>query len=209
VQRFAPKLIGSLDRAIRLCTDTLRFGRADEEPPQRQQFDLRPLVEEVGEGLGLPVSQRLQLIIDVPGDIVIDADPDQMFRVLTNLIRNAAQVLEAAAPGAGQVTGQVTGEGAGEGAAAVPRLGEITVSAKRVGSTTEIAVTDTGPGIPDRARKHLFAAFQGSVRKGGTGLGLAICSEIVRAHGGTIALAKSGPEGTAFQLAIPDRVASS
>jgi signal transduction histidine kinase len=188
VQRFAPKLIGSLDRAIRLCTDTLRFGRAEEEPPQRQRFALRPLVEDVGEGLGLPVAQRTQFEIDVPAEITVDGDPDQMFRVFTNLIRNAAQVLEAVPPR--------------EGSPAA----EIRVSARRVENATQVMVSDTGPGIPRQAREHLFEAFQGSVRKGGTGLGLAICAEILRAHGGTIALAHSGPEGTAFRLTIPDRL---
>ena len=54
VQRFAPKLIGSLDRAIRLCTDTLKYGRAQEAPPSRALIALKPLVDEVGDGLGLP-----------------------------------------------------------------------------------------------------------------------------------------------------------
>ena len=188
VQRFAPKLIGSLDRAIRLCTDTLRFGRAEEEPPQRRRIALRPLIEDVGEGLGLPVANRINFVAGVPDDMIVDADPDQMFRVFTNLIRNAVQVLDAAPPR--------------EGAASE----EIHVSAERAGQVSHVTVSDTGPGIPEQARLHLFEAFQGSVRKGGTGLGLAICAEILRAHGGTIELARSGPDGTAFRLSIPDRL---
>ena len=135
----------------------------------------------------MPIAQRTDFVVDVPADIAVDADPDQMFRVFTNLIRNAAQVLEAASPRDGTPAA------------------EIRVSARRTGTITEVTVTDTGPGIPQQARLHLFEAFQGSVRKGGTGLGLAICAEILRAHGGTIELAHSGPEGTAFRLTIPDR----
>ena len=68
-----------------------------------------------------------------------------------------------------------------------------------------IVVDDTGPGVPERARAHLFQAFQGAARPGGTGLGLAIAAELVRAHGGTIALvAKDGP-GARFEFVIPDR----
>ena len=85
------------------------------------------------------------------------------------------------------------------------RPAQIRVSAVRAGQTTRITFADTGPGIPAQARAHLFEAFTGSVRKGGTGLGLAICAEILRAHGGSIELAHSGPDGTAFLLAIPDR----
>ena len=192
VKRFAPKLIGSLDRAIRLCTDTLRFGRAEEEPPKRKHFALLPMVEEVGEGLGLPIAQRVGFVIDVPAELIVDADPNQMFRVLTNLLRNAAQVIEAAVP-----VGQ-------EQSVARPAGHRIKVSAQRLEKTVLIDVADSGPGIPKQARLHLFEAFQGSVRKGGTGLGLAICAEIMRAHGGSIALANSGPEGTVFRLTIPD-----
>ena len=211
VKRFAPKLIGSLDRAIKLCTDTLRFGRADEERPERRRFALRPMVEEVGEGLGLSLGERgrepdaappasanrILLIVDIGNDVMIDADPDQFFRVLTNLIRNAAQVLEANTAGTGDGAAPMPGEG---------RPHQIRVSSERDTAVTHIDVADTGPGIPERARLHLFEAFQGSVRKGGTGLGLVICAEILRAHGGSIALARSGPEGTVFRLALPDRL---
>ena len=67
-----------------------------------------------------------------------------------------------------------------------------------------IRVADTGPGVPEKARAQLFRAFQGSVSPGGTGLGLAIAAELVRAHGGTIALVDGGP-GATFAIAIPDR----
>ena len=54
VQQHVPKLIASLDRAIRLCARTLDFGQAHEVPPKRKLFPLAPLVAEVGEGIGLP-----------------------------------------------------------------------------------------------------------------------------------------------------------
>jgi hypothetical protein len=61
-----------------------------------------------------------------------------------------------------------------------------------------IRVGDTGPGLPQKAREHLFAAFQGGARKGGIGLGLAIAAELVRGHGGRLELARSDAEGTEF-----------
>ena len=192
VRRFAPKLIGSLDRAIRLCTDTLRFGRAEEEPPKRARFALRPMIEEAGEGLGLPIAQRVGFVIDVPSDLIVDADPNQLFRVLTNLLRNAVQVIETAVL---QERTEV----------ARPAAHRIKVSAQRRENVVLIDIADSGPGIPEQARLHLFEAFTGSVRKGGTGLGLTICAEIMRAHGGAIDLAQSGSDGTVFRLTIPDR----
>lgn len=182
VKRFAPKLIASLDRAIQLCTETLRFGRAQEAPPQRATFALKPLVEEAGDSLGLSGDGAWRVDID-PG-LMIDADHGQLYRVLANLLRNAGQALELQPASA---------------------LREITVSAKREGSVTIIDISDTGPGVPDRARAHLFEPFQGSARKGGTGLGLAIASELVRAHGGEIELLPE-TRGATFRLSIPDRV---
>ena len=67
-----------------------------------------------------------------------------------------------------------------------------------------IEVSDTGPGFSEKARAHLFEAFQGSTRAGGTGLGLAIAAELVRAHGGEIRLVE-GTIGATLRLTIPDR----
>ena len=67
-----------------------------------------------------------------------------------------------------------------------------------------IELADTGQGIPDAARAHLFEAFSGSTRPGGTGLGLPIAREIMRAHGGDIELVQTGTEGTVFRLTVPD-----
>ena len=67
-----------------------------------------------------------------------------------------------------------------------------------------IEVSDDGPGVPERARAHLFQAFQGSARKGGTGLGLAVAQELVNAHGGSIRL-RDTAKGATFELEIPDR----
>ena len=185
VQRLVPKLIASLDRAIRLCARTLDFGQAQEAPPRRKRFALAPLVAEVGDGLGLPRAGMIEWTADVPADLDVEADRDQIFRVLSNLCRNAVQALES--------------EGEPEG--------EIAVSARREGSVTVIEVTDTGPGVPERARVHLFEAFQSVARKEGSGLGLAIAAELVQAHGGEIALVNN-VGGATFRVTIPDAVVS-
>ena len=94
VQRFAPKLIASLDRAINFSESTLRFGRAEEAAPRRELTPLRALVAEVGDGLGLPREDVIAWTIEMDEALRIDADRDQLFRVLSNLCRNALQAIE-------------------------------------------------------------------------------------------------------------------
>jgi signal transduction histidine kinase len=183
VQRLVPKLIASLDRAIRLCVQTLDFGQAQEAPPNRVRFALAPLVTEVGDALGLPREGAINWEVNLESGIEVDADRDHLYRVLSNLCRNAIQALESE-PGC---------------------LGTISVSARRDGSVVTIDVADTGPGVPEQARKRLFQAFQSVARKGGSGLGLAISSELVMAHGGRIELV-SNDGGATFRITIPDLV---
>ena len=66
-----------------------------------------------------------------------------------------------------------------------------------------IRVADTGPGLPQKARDNLFQPFRGGVRQGGTGLGLVIAAELVKGHGGTLALEETGPRGSVFRIALP------
>ena len=94
VQKFAPKLIASLDRAISLCVQTLKYGRAEEALPRRDKFMLGLLVDEVIESIAVDASNRIVLYNNVPPNLSADADRDQLFRVLTNLVRNAAQAIE-------------------------------------------------------------------------------------------------------------------
>ncbi|MBC8012682.1 MAG: HAMP domain-containing histidine kinase [Methyloceanibacter sp.] len=183
VQRLVPKLIASLDRAIRLCAHTLDYGQAQETPPRRKRFPLAPLIAEIGDSLGLPRPKLIDWTVEVEEDLVVDADRDQLYRVLSNLCRNAVQALESESESAG----------------------EILFTARREGAVTVIEVADTGPGVPEKARAHLFEAFQSVARKGGSGLGLAIAQELVQAHGGQIALVKN-EGGATFRVSIPDVV---
>jgi signal transduction histidine kinase len=190
VQRFAPKLISSLDRAIDFLSQTLKFGRAQEQPPMRERLKLRDLMDDVIEGAVVQASSRVVLFNQVPAETLIDADREQLNRVLTNLLRNAIQAIE---------TLQNESPGA--------REGHVTVKSWRQGSVVTIEVRDNGPGIPERVRPRLFEAFQSAARSGGVGLGLAICSELIRAHGGEIRLASTGSDGTVFLVIVPDTVA--
>ena len=189
VQRFAPKLIAALDRAIAYAQTTLAYGKAREAAPARRLVALHRLVDDVADSFGLVGHASITFENRVPAGLEIDADPDQLFRVLVNLCRNAVQALD----------GDL-------GPAVVRRL---TLSASRANGSVSIRVSDTGPGLPPAVRANLFRAFQGTARPGSTGLGLAIAAELVRAHGGSIALLDPGGAGATFDIVIPDRPAAS
>ena len=183
VQRFAPKLISSLDRAISFLNQTITYGRAQELPPRREWLSLHDLVEEVFESARLQARADVVLKNEVAKAISIDADREQLIRILNNLARNAVQAID---------TRKAVDDA-------------ILISAQRSGHLTTINVTDTGPGIPPVVRARMFEAFQTAARAGGTGLGLAISAELIQAHGGTISVTRSDERGTVIEIVIPDR----
>ena len=137
------------------------------------------------ETVGLDPQSPVRWISAVERGLLVDADPDQLFRILVNLVRNAVQALE-------------------NRAATDPGRDQVRITGRREGAVAVIEVSDTGPGVSEAARAHLFEAFQSSTRTGGSGLGLAIAAELVRAHGGEIRLV-DGTIGATFRLTIPDR----
>ena len=92
VARTAPKLVGSISRAVSLCESTLAFGKAEEHPPQLTRLSLRMLADDVADGEGLGAGAApVACLIDVPAGLMIRADAEQLYRVLSNLVRNARQ----------------------------------------------------------------------------------------------------------------------
>jgi signal transduction histidine kinase len=188
VQRFSPQLMRALERAIAFCQSTLSYGRVQEPPPDRRMVALEEVAGDVPETLGLDESAPVRWISAIERGLMVDADPDQLFRVLLNLARNAVQALESRE-------------------VKHPGQDQIRITGRREGAVAVIEVSDTGPGLPERARVHLFEAFQGSTRPGSAGLGLAIAAELVRAHGGDIRLVE-GTIGATFRITIPDHAVS-
>lgn len=181
VRRMAPKLVGSIRRAVHLCESTLAFGKAEEPSPTLTLVELADIVDDVVDSELLAVeSGEVQIEAELPQMMMIRADPEQMFRVIVNLVRNARQAIVS------------TG-----------KPGRVVISATEDAENWWIEVADTGPGLPPKAREHLFTPFQGGARKGGAGLGLAISAELVRGHGGTLDLERSGPEGSVFRIRLP------
>jgi signal transduction histidine kinase len=173
VRRLLPRLIEAIDRAVALCTRTLDFSRAEATPLALSRFPLAPLVDEVG--IGLAPAEGFALASAVSPDLEVEADRDQLYRLLSNLARNAVE-------------------------AGARRL---QVGATRNSAGIVIDVADDGPGLPEKARDNLFRPFFGSARPGGSGLGLAIARELARAHGGDLALVASSTTGARFRITLP------
>jgi PAS domain S-box-containing protein len=131
---------------------------------------LRPLVEEAG----------LELRVDLPSSLpVVQADPERIGQVLSNLIGNAIKATAS---------------------------GSITVAAHENGGEIQISVSDTGTGIPKEQLPFVFDRFwqasQSSIRSRGAGLGLPIAQGIVRAHGGRLWADSEVGRGSAFHFTL-------
>jgi len=181
VQRMAPKLVNSLTRAVHLCESTLAYGKAEEPGPTLSRVRLADIMADVIDSERLSVGQSdVTFRSDVPAHMMLRADAEQLYRVIANLVRNARQAIVN--------TGQP---------------GDVTVTAGEDARAWIIRVRDTGPGLPPKAREHLFKPFQGGATKGGAGLGLTIAAELVRGHGGDLSLEHSDAHGTTFCFTLP------
>lgn len=181
VKRMAPKLVSSITRAVHLCETTLAYGKAEEPGPRLSRVHLANVVSDVIDSERLSVGDgQVSFSEDIPASLTLRADAEQLYRVIANLVRNARQAIV----NSGQP-------------------GEINIAATDTDEDWIIQISDTGPGLPEKAREHLFKPFQGGVTKGGTGLGLTISQELVRGHGGQLLLERSDETGTVFAITLP------
>jgi signal transduction histidine kinase len=181
VAQAMPRLERALDRAITLATDVMAYGKTIEAPPALQILPLQAALDAAAEDAGLSES-GVRLVDRLEPDVRVNADPDQLHRILVNLMRNAREAIEAVTP---------------------PRSGVVRAGWRREGETDIITLADNGPGLSDRARERLFQPFAGSGRPDGAGLGLAIARELVLGHGGELTLTATGPAGTVFEIQLP------
>lgn len=182
VSQALPRLERALDRAVKLASGVLAYGKTQEAAPEVQTLRMSDALAEAAAEARL-MDSGMKLVTRVgPTDQVI-ADPDQLHRILVNLLRNARQAIEHQPDRMGP-----------------PR---IEVSLEAVGGASLIRISDNGPGVPERIRERLFQPFAGSGRPDSTGLGLAIARELAQGHGGDLTLSVTGAEGTVFELRLP------
>ncbi|MGV3490838.1 MAG: sensor histidine kinase [Devosia sp.] len=185
VQRLAPRLVHSIDRAIGFAQSVLDYGRQSVTPPKPVPVDLHLLLDEAAFDAGLVGHPSIGWRNDVPDAVSILADPDLFARIFSNLLKNAREALEGAN---GKIEAPLVELRFDDGA-----------------EWLTLSVCDNGPGLPPRARENLFVAFEGSARAGGTGLGLAIARELTEAHGGRVSFIDQ-PLGTRFDVVLPHTI---
>ncbi len=181
VSRALPRLERALDRAVKLASHVLTYGKTQESPPEARPVAVGEAVIMAAEEARLS-DEGVRLVSTLSEADQVLADPDQLHRILVNLMRNAREAIE-------QQAGRVGGG--------------ITVSLEQADGESRLRLADNGPGVPARVREHLFLPFSGSGRADGAGLGLAIARELAQGHGGDLTLASTGPEGSVFELRLP------
>lgn len=186
VQRVAPKLLRSIDRAIGYTRSVLAYGKAVEAAPSFRLHRLRAIADEVAELLGLEHDTKVEWRNEIPARLEVEVDSEQLFRAILNICRNAMQAMQ-------------------RGDERTEFVRRLTISAETADDRVQLRIADTGPGIAEDIRRQLFKAFVGTGASGGAGLGLAIAAELVRAHGGNITLESTGTSGTVFCISLPLR----
>lgn len=184
VARVLPRLERALGRAATLSRNVLEYGKSEEPPPQRVRIPLAPAIAAAAEDAGLTAA-GVRLTKSIPARLAIQADPDQLHRVLVNLMRNARQAIES------------------DPTRRTARKGVVRVIASTEDNACIIQIIDDGPGIPSRLSESLFEPFVSGRASGGAGLGLAISRELAANHGGALTLVETGPTGTTFALRLP------
>lgn len=172
VAKSLPRLERALERAINLASDTLKYGRSSAPEAKIQSVRLHDVVAEAATE-ALAAHPGVTFANEIVEDATADADPDHLYRMCANLIRNAAEAMESKG----------------------------TVSVGYDGMA--LSVIDTGPGLPKQAEANLFKAFAGSTRRDGTGLGLALSRDLARAMGGDLELGETSDAGTRFVIFLP------
>jgi signal transduction histidine kinase len=182
VSQALPRLERALDRAVKLASGVLAYGRTQEAAPEPRPVRLAQAIEAAAEEARI-AEQGVRLVCRIKAGGQLWADPDQLHRILANLLRNAREAIEHE-----------------EGR---KRPGRVEISLAQAGGASVVTVSDNGPGVPERALERLFQPFAGSARPGGVGLGLAIARELAQGHGGDLTLGSTGAEGSTFILRLP------
>jgi signal transduction histidine kinase len=179
-------MLAQVERLGRLVDQLLDLSRLEsgEVPLRIEELPLQPLVDTLISEIDVALPGRgVRLRNDVPEDLpALSADRERVHQVLFNLVDNAVRF--------------------------TPEGGSVTVSARRRNGSVEVAVTDTGSGIPPEHLPRLFERFYRADPargrgEGGTGIGLAIARSVVEAHGGQIRAESEPGRGSVFTFDLP------
>jgi two-component system sensor histidine kinase HydH len=176
LSRHMEKIATEVQRSNKTINDLLELARS--KPLKRRPIEASAFIFQAVSAANLPLAVEVE--VSAPPGTTLDVDPDQLARVLTNLLINASQAMGGS--------------------------GHVWVEARREGTRSVLVVRDDGPGIPSEVRGRIFEALFTTKAKG-NGLGLALCRRIAEAHAGTVTLEPS-QHGATFRITIPDQPAS-
>jgi len=181
-------IIDEVDRLNAVVTQFLDYARPVK--PNVVPVDVNEVVDRTVKLLQVDLDESIaiELQLDPAGPMAM-SDPEQLKQVLVNLVQNAVQAM----PAGGRIT--LSTGSSHDDPAGFHLSGRST-------DFVEIRVKDTGPGLPEEHREHIFVPFF-TTKKGGTGLGLAISQRIIRSHGGTISAQSRPGEGAEFLIRLP------
>jgi signal transduction histidine kinase len=171
------------ERCVRIVRSFLTMARR--HPPERGHVSLNHLLRDVVELLAFELRiANVEVEFDLQTDLpLVWADAHQLKQVVVNLVTNARQAVQDAAP---------------------PRRLTLRTRHDAENQRVRIEVTDSGPGVPREIRARVFDPFFTTKPDGeGTGLGLALARGIVEGHGGAIAVESSPGEGARFVIELP------
>src|SRR3990167_4409441 len=176
---LAPTILNTIDRAARLASDAIEYVR-DRPAPRLAALDLADLVDEAGIALQEQGEESNPNLVrawlnEIGEGCSARADRDLLYRVFVNLGRNAFEAGATTAP----------------------------IRSQNNGGVLLMDGADNGPGGPPAGAGHCPLPALPHGRAGGAGLGLAIARDLVRAHGGDIALTETGPSGATFRFTLP------
>ncbi len=185
IAKMGGRLTRAIDRGIKLTSEVLNFSLSGQDEADLEVVRISLLVgEAAGDTLGGFGSGRRRITFTnkIPSEMIVTADKDHTYRIFHNLFRNAAQAM-AKMPDDDAVR-------------------NLTVEAIPSGDQISILVKDTGPGLPEKAKKNLFKAFASASGRGSTGLGLTISQDLAREQGGDIMLESTSEHGTVFAVCL-------
>lgn len=183
---FVQIIVDETSRLEKILGDVLEFSR-----PKNGRMAAMDLVHLVRRTVGMMQGElsdhRIETRLELPSEEVrVRADADQIRQVLQNLIHNAVEAMSAD-----------DDAGAGGG----PQ-GTLTVTLQVAHGKAVVQIEDTGCGLDQETMRRMFEPFF-TTKSHGTGLGLAICQQIVRDHGGEIAVANNPDRGAVFSVVLP------
>lgn len=189
VRSSTERISAAVKRGRRITQEILRYARPEE--PQFIDISVRDWVEALAPELRALAGPAVQINVNVSGELAIRGDREQLHQVMTNLILNARDAM----PSGGTI--------GIDAVVADPRESLPLGIVPATGRYIRLTVRDSGAGMPDEVRTHIFEPLFTTKRSGGTGLGLTVVHQIIRRHGGDVFVESAPGEGSAFHLLFP------